>query len=230
MPRLLLIALALSLALFAGVVTANAQLPDPPSTITGSITDAAGNVPAGVRIEAYVGNNLCGESETVYTGDGASRVTVYVVDVVSADQTGGCGEEGDAVRIKVGERLAPRAAVWEAGLVRFDIIFGENVTPKPIPTFTPTPVPTITPTPTLNLSNGTPRPGTTGTPDASASPGGSPTGTADGITSSTPAPPSSGDSDGGGLPVWGAVVLAVVGLGLVGGGVGIYLTRRAAPV
>jgi hypothetical protein len=26
------------------------------------------------------------------------------------------------------------------------------------------------------------------------------------------------------------VVLAVVGLGLVGGGVGIYLTRRAAPV
>jgi hypothetical protein len=230
MSQLLLTALALSLALFAGAVTANAQLPDPPSTITGSITDAGGNVPDGVRIEAYIGNTLCGESETVYTGDGDARVTVYVVDVVSDDQAGGCGEDGDAVRIKVGERLSPRAAVWEAGLVRFDIIFGENVTPKPIPTFTPTNTPTITPTPTLNLSNGTSQPASTGTPGASASPGSSATGTADGITSSTPAPPASGDGDGGGLPVWGAVVLAVVGLGLVGGGVGIYLTRRAAPV
>jgi hypothetical protein len=229
MPRLLLTALALPLALFAGATTANAQLPDPPSTITGSITDADGNVPAGVRIEAYIGSNLCGEGETVYTGDGDARVTVYVVDVVSDDQSAGCGEDGDAVRIKVGERLSPRATVWEAGLVRFDIIFGEDVTPKPIPTFTPTNTPTITPTPTLNLSNGTPA-ANTGTPGSSASPGASATRTSDGVTSSTPSPPASGDGDGGGLPVWGAVLLALVGLGLVGGGVGIYITRRAAPV
>ena len=236
MSRILITALSLPMALLATVAVVSAQtLPDPPSTVTGSITDAAADVPAGVRVEAYVRNKLCGESETVYTGDGDARVTVYVVDVVSNGQTTGCGVDGDPVRIKVGDRLSPKATVWEAGLVRFDIVFGENVTPKPIPTFTPTTVPTITPTPTLNLSQTTtPGGSTTGTAtagsSASANGSASPESTSDGVASSTPAPPSSGDGDDGGFPVWGAVVLAVIGLGLVGGGVGIYLARRAIPV
>ena len=237
MSRPLLIALTFSLTLvasLAGVATTSAQtLPDPPSTVTGSITDAAGNMPAGVRVEAYVRNKLCGESETVYTGDGAARVTVYVVDVISDGQTEGCGVSGDPVRIKIGDRLSPSATAWEAGLVRFDIVFGENVTPKPIPTFTPTTIPTITPTPTLNLSRTTTPNGgsTTGTPQANVSATGSasPASTSEGVASSTPAPPSTGDGDGGGFPVWGAVALAVIGIGLVGGGVGIYLSRRAVP-
>jgi len=236
MSRILITALSLPMALLATVAVVSAQtLPDPPSTVTGSITDAAADVPAGVRVEAYVRNKLCGESETVYTGDGDARVTVYVVDVVSNGQTTGCGVDGDPVRIKVGDRLSPKATVWEAGLVRFDIVFGENVTPKPIPTFTPTTVPTITPTPTLNLSQTTtPGGSTTGTAtagsSASANGSASPESTSDGVASSTPAPPSSGDGHDGGFPVWGAVVLAVIGLGLVGGGVGIYLARRAIPV
>lgn len=234
MSRFLLITLSLPLALLATVSLAAAQLPDPPSTVTGSITDAAGDVPAGVRIEAYVGNKLCGESETVYTGDGDARVTVYVVDVVSDDQTEGCGTDGDPVRIKVGDRLSPRAAVWEAGLVRFDIIFGQNVTPKPIPTFTPTNTPTVTPTGTLSIT-ATPTPGgdetrrPTQTAATTTVAGAStPESTSDGVSSSTPAPPAAGDSEDGGFPVWGTVLLAIIGLGLVGGGIGIYLSRRAA--
>lgn len=231
MPRLLpFIALGAAFAAVASFGAASAQLPAPPSTITGSITDADGEVPAGLKIEAYVGNKLCGESETVYTGDGDARVTVYVVDVVSDDQTAGCGTSGDAVRIKVGDRLSPKAAVWEAGLVRFDIIFGENVTPKPIPTFTPTPP--VTPTADASVSGGSID--STGTPTATLRPGETRTATATltarstGTTSSTPGAPGAGDSGdgGGGFPLWGTILLAVLGLGLAGGGIGIFLARR----
>jgi hypothetical protein len=229
---------ALPIAFLFGSGMANAQspapsgtLPDPPSTFVGSITDAAGDVPAGVAIEAYVGNNLCGESTTQYTGEGNARVTVYVVDVVSESQTDGCGKDGATVRIRVGDRISPKFTGWQAGLVRFDIVFGENVTPKPIPTATPTPTTIATATTAASATavgtvtgqaNGTPSPSKTAT--RSATPGR----TATGVTSSTPAPPSSGDGGGGGFPVWGTVLLALIGLGLVGAGAGIYISRQSA--
>ncbi len=205
-------------------------LPDPPSTFVGSITDAAGEVPAGVAIEAYVGNNLCGESTTQYTGEGSARVTVYVVDVVSDSQTDGCGTDGAAVRIRVGDRISPKFTGWAAGLVRFDIIFGENVTPKPIPTATPTLTPIATATRSASATAGTVTGQGSGTPSPSRTTTGSatPSTTTTGVTSSTPAPPSSGDGGGGGFPVWGTVLIALFGLGLVGAGAGIYISRQSA--
>lgn len=232
-PRLL-IATACLLALPMAAGTAAAQLSEPPSTIYGSITDEAGEVPAGTPIEAYVGNNLCGESQTVYTGDGDARVTVYVVDVISDDQRSGCGTSGDAVRIRVGDRLSTKATLWEAGPVQFDIVFGENVTPRPIPTFTPTPLPTVSPTGEATAGDGTTEPSGTSTatrtPTASrtGTPSGTPEATGTGETSSIPRPPQSGDEgDGGGFPLWGTVLLALIGLGLVGAGAGIVIARQS---
>ena len=92
--------------------SAAAQIPSPPSTIFGSISDSAGPVPAGLTVEAYVGDRLCGSRQTEMTGEPPGRVTVYSVNVVSAAQTAGCGTEGAAVRIKVGDRFATQTAVW----------------------------------------------------------------------------------------------------------------------
>lgn len=233
MPHLLksLVLVVLSLSALLGATAASAQsMPDPPSTFVGSITDAGGEVPAGVKIEAYVGNNLCGESTTQFTGEGSARVTVYVVDIVSDSQIDGCGESGDAVRIRVGDRVSPKFTAWEAGLVRFDIVFGENITPKPIPTATATPTAVATATSTASVtpdSSVTSAANRTPT-SARGTPSPTPTKTSTGVTSSTPAPPSAGDDSGGGFPVWGTVLLALIGLGLVGAGAGIYIARQSA--
>lgn len=211
-------------------------IPQPPSTIAGSISDAAGPVPAGLKVEALIGNKVCGESETVYTGDGAARVTVYVVDVVSESQIADCGRDGVPVRIRIGEKLSERPVPWDQGLVVFNITFGD-ATPAPIPTFTPTAVPTATNTPVPG-STQPPTEASPGseTPGATSSPGGtggsntaSPTNTTSGTASSaTPGIPGTGNGGGGGVPVWAIVLLALGGIAAVGGGVGYFMSRSNA--
>ncbi len=215
------------------------------------IADEAGPVPAGLTVEALIGNNVCGTSETAYTGEGDARVTVYVVDVVSETQIEGCGRDGVAVRIRVGDRLSEQPVVWDQGLVLFDITFGD-VEPAPIPTFTPTTQPEATNTPrpsaTQPPTEATPGTGTpagstpgqggdnqtataTGSATGSAEPGtrtvtATPTG---GLSSATPGAPDSGDDgDGGGVPVWAIVLLALGGIAAVGGGVGYMMSRSNA--
>jgi hypothetical protein len=223
-------------------------IPQPPSTIAGSITDAAGPVPAGLPVEAVIGNKVCGTSETVYTGEGDARVTVYVVDVVSETQIPDCGRDGVAVRIRVGDRLSEKPVVWDQGLVLFDITFGD-VTPAPIPTFTPTTPPTATNTPQPGATQppteaspgtGTPGSGGTGgdnltptTTGTAASSNGTRTATASatgGLSSATPGAPNSGDGDngGGGVPMWAIVLLALGGIAAVGGGVGYMMSRSSS--
>jgi hypothetical protein len=227
--RLFLLPVAASvLPLAAGVSIASAQF-GPPSTVVGSIADAAGPVAAGVPVEAYVGTTLCGKGATEFTGEGAARVTVYAVDVVSREQTAGCGSDNAEVRIKVGDRFAAQTAKWRAGLVQVDITFG-NATPAPIPTFTPTPV--RTPTPRLD-SSGTPLPpatggtavGRVGTPNApaSASPG---TATPGGVTSSSPGPAQTQQADAGSFPIWAAVVIVLGLLSVIAGAVGYIMSRH----
>ena len=249
LPRITLIALPVAaLLLLAGPAFAQnpeptqGGIPQPPSTIAGSITDEAGPVPAGLPVEALIGNKVCGTSETVYTGDGAARVTVYVVDVVSESQIADCGRDGVPVRIRVGDKLSERPVTWDQGLVLFDITFG-NVTPDPIPTFTPTTVPTATNTPQPNAT----QPATEATPGegtpTTSGPGGGNAATATGspgatngpatatgeLSSATPGVPSSGDGGGdGGVPTWAIVLLAVGGLAAVGGGVGYMMSRSNA--
>lgn len=215
----------------AAVLPAAAQF-DPPSTIFGSIADSAGPVPAGLPVEAYIGDTLCStEGKTEYTGEGRARVTVYAVDVVADSQKSGCGRQGAEVRIKIGDRFAPQVARWQPGPIQLDVTFGD-ATPAPIPTFTPTP--TRTPAP---AATGTPVPGTPGSGNGQGgsvatippgSPGaGSPV-TGGGVTSATPGQQASGSSDDGGFPVWGVLVLVLGAIAAIGGGAGYLISRNRA--
>ncbi|HEX6030312.1 MAG TPA: hypothetical protein VFY90_02700 [Tepidiformaceae bacterium] len=213
----------------AGTLTASvasAQIPWPPATVFGSVTDEAGPVPEKVRVEAYIGDKLCGEGETGYTGDGDSRVTVYFADVVSDQQIAGCGKSGVEVRLKVGDRFASQTFKWETGPAQVDIVFG-NATPAPIPTFTPTPQRTATPTADGTQSPGAPIGGVATIP--AGSPGaGSPIPTRPGgITSSTPQA-SNAEGDGGGFPIWALAIVVFGGIAAAGGGVGFIMSRNRA--
>lgn len=247
--RLLLSSLVLGVvaaALFAAAPLAKAQVFGPPSTFYGSVTDAAGPVDAGLTVEAWVGNTLCGsKGKTEFVGEGSARVTVYSVDAVSKEQTPGCGAEGVDVRIKIGDRFAPNTGKWKAGPVQVDVTFG-NATPAAIPTFTPTPGRTAAAGSTAQPAAGTPVPGAAGSSgsqgDASGtgsvgtvpagSPGaGSPVATLGGglATSSqqqsnAEAKTNAGD-DGGGFPIWAGVAIALVVIAAVGGGVGYGMSR-----
>lgn len=215
-----------------GVTLAAAQF-SPPSTVFGSVTDAAGPVASGLPVEAYIGDILCGtKGKTEFTGDGAARVTVYFVDVVSESQTPGCGKDGAEVRIKLGDRFATQTTRWKAGPVQFDVTFG-NATPAAIPTFTPTiakPTPASTPVPGTSPAAGSQTPGgAVGTIPAGSPGAGSPVPTLKGgLTSSTPAAQQGNTADDGGFPVWGIVLLALVGIGAIGGGVGYAMSRTRA--
>ncbi|MFN0093799.1 MAG: hypothetical protein ACKVVT_03345 [Dehalococcoidia bacterium] len=219
---------------------ASAQAFGPPMTVFGSVTDSAGQVPEDLVVEAFVGQTVCGKGKTQFTGEGAGRVTVYFADVVSREQTAGCGASGSEVRIKIGDRFATQTVRWQAGPMQLDVVFG-SATPAAIPTFTP--APTRTPTPTRAANAVTPTPGgptpsgtaaqgtTTGTATAGASgtaTAGTPTipGTIRGGLGSPSAPSTGGnDDDGGGFPIWGAVLLVIAGIALVGGGVGFLMAQ-----
>ena len=229
-----LIATLLAGAFSATALTANAQF-DPPSTVYGSVTDADGEVPAGLEVEAYIGDTLCGTRGTTdFTGDGDARVTVYAVDVVASSQVDGCGVNGARVRIKIGDRFAEGTVAWQPGPVQFDVTFG-GATPAAIPTFTPAPTRTPEPqrTATQPANGGTPSSNTpaNGTPGSvetipAGSPGaGSPVTRPGGVTSSDPGAQGA-DSGGGGFPVWGVVVLVLGGIAAVGGGVGLMMARN----
>ncbi len=211
----------------------------PPMTIFGSVTDSAGPVAEGIDIEAFIGDKACGRGKTQFTGEGSGRVTVYYADVVSREQTGGCGAVGVEVRIKVGDRFAQQTTKWRQGPAQLDLTFG-SATPAAIPTFTPTP--TRTPAPGETAIPGTPTP--RGTTPANQTPGGTATGTSESVTgtpgasataTATPTlrggvsssqPGGGGDGgDAGGFPVWAAVVAVLGGLALIGGGVGYLMAR-----
>lgn len=217
-------------------LSAAAQIPSPPSTVVGSIADSEGKIPADTPVEAYVGDQLCGRARTFLAGEGSGQVTMYVIDVFSAEQTPGCGTQplnapGSEIRFKIGDRFAAQTARWEAGLVRLDITFG-NATPAPIPSATPTP----TRDASAPSTAGTPGPGGTAVGEAQpsgtiprGSPGaGSPVPTLrGGVTSSQGTGGGSGGGDGGGgFPVWAIVVLVLGGIAAIGGGVGYAISRK----
>ncbi|MEP7215135.1 MAG: hypothetical protein ABI782_02720, partial [Anaerolineaceae bacterium] len=179
---------------------------------------------------------LCGtKGRTEFTGEGASKVTVYFVDVFSESQTPGCGKDGAEVRIKVGERFAAQTTRWKAGPVQLDVTFG-NVTPAVIPTFTPAPATPTTAARTSPATGSTTQAATAGAGAAvgtipAGSPGaGSPVPTLKGgVTSSTPAAQrSNAADDGGGFPIWGIVLLVLLGVAAIGGGVGYAMSRSRA--
>ncbi len=217
---------------FSVVGAAHAQF-NPPSTVVGSISDPAGPFPEGVPVEAYIGNVQCGlGGKTLFYGDGADRITVYVVDVISESQRAGCGADNKEVRIKIGDRFVDKTVRWTPGQVILNVAFG-NATPVPIPTASP--VPTRTPEPgaaNTPAPNASPSSSSTTAPPQTipaGSPGaGSPVPTSPrgGITSATPGQQSAASTGGdGGTPVWIYALLVLSVLGAVGGGVGYFMAR-----
>ncbi len=214
----------------------------PPMTLIGSVRDSAGIVPEGLSVDAFVGNTLCGSSKTFFVGEGDGRATIYRVNVASREDKQGCGSNGADVRVRIGERFATGSVKWEIGYTPFDVAFG-TATPAPIPTSTPvsraaspgaagtsvvnTPTPSLTaaggdttpPVGTPAVAPGTQTPASTSTSLSSATPtlrGGVTTGNTTG---------GSGGSGDDGFPVWAAVVAALGGIALVGGGVGFMMAR-----
>ena len=221
--------LALAFVSTALGTTAFAQFA-PPATVVGSIADEAGTVPEGVNVEGYIGDTLCGtKGSTQFVGEGAARVTVYFVDVSSEEDKPGCGKAGAEVRIKIGDRFATQTTQWRAGLIQMDVTFG-NVSPAVIPTAAPTATrapnatgPTAAPNSATPVAEGNQAVGTipAGSPGA-----GSPVATLKGgVTSATPAPQQAALTDDGGFPVWGIVLLVLLGVAAIGGGVGYAMSR-----
>ncbi len=226
-----------------GLTAAVAQIPSPPSTVYGSVTDETGPVAENLPVVGYIGDKVCGtRGYTQFTGDGAAKVTVYFVDVLSAEQTPGCGTDGAEIRVKIGDRFATQTTKWKRGPVQLDITFG-NATPAPIPTFTPTatrPPRTNeagTPVPASNTTPGAPASGNTqgqqvGTIPAGSPGAGSPVPTLKGgITSSNQdgSRQAASTGDGGGFPLWGVALLVLVGIAAIGGGVGYAMSRSRTP-
>lgn len=114
----------------------------PPMSLYGSVAHEDGPVEAGLIVRAYIGDVLCGAGETQYAGEGAGRITIYFVQVLSDEDRPGCGILGEPVRIQVGEEFAAQAAPWYPGPVQLHLTFGD-VQPAAIPTSTPVPDPTI---------------------------------------------------------------------------------------
>lgn len=120
---------------------AAAQL-GPPMWLYGSVAHEAGPIEAGVIVRAYIGDVVCGTGETQYEGEGAGRVTIYFIEVVSHEDRPGCGAPEAPVRIQVGEEFAAQTVPWYPRAVQLDLTFGD-VQPAAIPTSTPAPDPTI---------------------------------------------------------------------------------------
>lgn len=215
------VAAAALLALPGAAGTARAQVFGPPMTLFGSITDAAGPIDAGVPVEAYVGDKLCGKGKTEFVGEGANRVTAYATDVVSREQTAGCGSIGVEVRVRIGDRFATQTVKWQQGPVRLDVTFG-NATPAAIPTFTPTPRrdPTANPNQT-----GTPAPGSSAQANGTRTSAASPAPTLRGGVE-TRNLQARGEDSGGGFPVWAGILLGLAVLGAAGGTIGFLMARR----
>jgi hypothetical protein len=229
------VALTALVVALAGASTALAQLPSPPQTIAGSVNDDAGRIPEHVAVEAYIGDKRCDDKhgETDYTGDGSAQVTYYFVNVLSDEQTPGCGKQGSTVRIKIGDRFVNETTKWEAGLLLLNVTFG-NAKPVALPTATPT---VKKPATVATNAEGTPIAAANQTPQGSqtvatipaGSPGaGSPIPTlAGGITNAAAGASggTGGSGGGGGFPLWGIAILVLGGIAVVGGGVGYAMSR-----
>ena len=99
---------------------ASAQ-PAPPVRFFGTVKDAKGaNVAAGTAIEAKIGGATCGRT-TVTTDAGNS---VYVVDVVSAGQTAGCGTAGASVSFTIGGQPAKETGSWAGATQQVNLTVG----------------------------------------------------------------------------------------------------------
>jgi len=86
---------------------APAQPPTPPNRFFGDVTLGGSPALAGINVTATIAGNVCGQ--TTVKAD-----STYVVDVVSAGQTAGCGIEGASVSFTVAGYQAG-SGTWSSG-------------------------------------------------------------------------------------------------------------------
>ena len=73
----------------------------------GSVWKDGGPLPAGTRVEALVGEKVCGEATAC-----GLRESRYFMWVVSAEEEEGCGQESAEVRFRVDGAMANQTAQW----------------------------------------------------------------------------------------------------------------------
>jgi hypothetical protein len=231
--------------LMVGARGASAQVP--PARVFGTVTVDGATPPVGTKVEAFIGDMLCGEGTVRRLG--AEIPVGYVVDVKNESQEPGCGGDDRKITIKIGGREAPQTTIYETGsFIRLDLeISGTVQTPTPTPTPLPGALGTQTPTATPAASptaEASPTPAATMTasptatepaatsPTAAPSPAGtaSPTGTP--AATATPSgavitvtPPPSAEGEGGGVPAALVLLLVLAAAAIAGALIYLYVRR-----
>ena len=131
-------------ALLSSLMAASvsAQPPTPPDRFFGNVTLDGAPAPAGTNVTATISGNVCGQ--TTVLAD-----STYVLDVVSSNQTAGCGTDGASVSFKVGGNPA-ESGTWSSGKFTELNLAGKTPQPTAVP---PTPKP-VTPTPIIITGTG----------------------------------------------------------------------------
>ncbi|HWO93476.1 MAG TPA: S8 family serine peptidase, partial [Dehalococcoidia bacterium] len=102
----------------AGRLRANVALAAVPATFLGRVTSQGAPAGPGIRIDAYVGEQLCGSTVSTFGNDGSSE---YQLDVASAMLQPGCGTEGATVRITVAGANTAVEAPWNGTVTSIDL-------------------------------------------------------------------------------------------------------------
>jgi hypothetical protein len=189
----------------------SAQVPQIPATFYGAVTVDGEAPPAGTEVRGLIDGVDCtqpGAAGTIDAGD----VGAYVISVMHESQQADCGAEGKEVTFTIGGRAAGQTATWRVGPHELGLNAG---------TGSPQPLPSNVPIPTTQATTPTPG-GPPPTDDIDLPPT---------QGSATPRPPgvaASGDDGDDGPPVWGILVIALMGLGVLGGAAGFALSRHGA--
>jgi hypothetical protein len=84
----------------------------------------------GTPVQAYVADQLCGETTTYTVHPGPN---MYQVAVLPDALRAGCGREGASVTFTIGGEAANEEAVWQPGVHDLALSVGEAPTPSPTP-------------------------------------------------------------------------------------------------
>jgi hypothetical protein len=146
--RGVLVAAVVALISSLMIATVAAQPPPvPPDRFFGSVTLDGTPAPAGTSVVATIGGVSCGT--TTVKSD-----STYVLDVVSSNETAGCGTDGASVSFTVGGSPAG-SDTWTSGKFSQLDLAGQAAPPTTVP---PTTVPATavpaTPKPTIVTGSG----------------------------------------------------------------------------
>jgi hypothetical protein len=146
--RGVLVAAVVALISSLMVATVSAQPPPiPPDRFFGNVTLDGTPAPAGTAVVATIGGVVCGQATV-------KADSTYVLDVVSSNETTGCGTDGASVSFTVGGSPAG-SDTWTSGKFSQLDLAGQAAQPTAIP---PTAVPVTavpaTPQPTIVTGSG----------------------------------------------------------------------------